>query len=259
MPTFTKSLILTEVKYGLLIVRDFKTFFPKENENVIIIDEDGEKFHSHMHSAQPRIDGLTSLIKNKHKAKVGDKVTITVDIGKIGEAQIKFEEEHKIIIPPDSEPESKIQEVNTIENQDLLITPSLESMLEDFIVNNLSSLESNLKLFQDSDGIEGQQYDTEVGIIDLLCVDDSNNFVVIEIKKGRESDRVVGQISRYIGWVKKNLALNGERVRGIIIVHKPTSSYVKDEKLYYAVLSNPNIELRYYEIKLNFYQRGVEF
>lgn len=36
MPTLTKSLIQTEEKYEILIIRDLKTFFPSENENVII-------------------------------------------------------------------------------------------------------------------------------------------------------------------------------------------------------------------------------
>lgn len=259
MPTITKRLTYTEVTYGLLLVRDLKSFFPEPKKSVKIIDEDGEIITSHMHTAQPRIDGLTKLIRNKHNAKIGDKVTISVEVGKIGEAHVKFEADYKIVQQDDNE-ELKIEsnEINS-ENRDLLITPSLEAMLEDFIVNNLSSLEYNLALFKDDDGIEGRQYDTDVGIIDLLCIDESNNFVVVEIKKGRESDKVVGQISRYIGWVQKNLAKDDQKVRGIVVVHKPTSTYQKDDKLYYAVLSNPIIELRYYEIKLNFYDRGTEF
>ena len=50
MPTITKSLIYSEVKFGLLIVRELRSFFPKSKEKVTIIDEDGEEFVSHMHS-----------------------------------------------------------------------------------------------------------------------------------------------------------------------------------------------------------------
>jgi RecB family endonuclease NucS len=33
----------------------------------------------------------------------------------------------------------------------------------------------------------------------------NGDFVVVETKKGKESDKVVGQIQRYMGWVKRNL------------------------------------------------------
>lgn len=145
------------------------------------------------------------------------------------------------------------------ESEGLFITASLESMLEDFIANNLAALEPGLQLFKDEDGIPGRQYPTEVGTIDLLCVDSSNNLVVIELKKGRESDKVVGQISRYIGWVKAKLAKNSTDVRGIVVVHKPTEKYPQDSRLEYAVLANPKTELRYYEISLNFFERGKTF
>jgi restriction system protein len=42
-------------------------------------------------------------------------------------------------------------------------------------------------------------------------------YLVIELKKGRSSDVVVGQILRYMGFIKNELAVNGESVRGIII------------------------------------------
>jgi hypothetical protein len=134
----------------------------------------------------------------------------------------------------------------------LFITASLESMLEDFIANNLSALEPGLRLYNDEDGVPGRQYTTEVGTIDLLCVDPNNTLVVVELKKGRETDRVIGQISRYIGWVKAKIAKDSRDVRGIVVVHKPTDKYPKDERLEYAILANPNLKLRYYEISLKF-------
>ena len=71
----------------------------------------------------------------------------------------------------------------------------------------------------------------------------NGDFVVVETKKGNESDKVVGQIQRYMGWVKRNLAKKGENVRGIIIVNE------FDEWLDYAVSVNENIRLLYYEVK----------
>ena len=44
----------------------------------------------------------------------------------------------------------------------------------------------------------GQQYNTGlVGTIDLLCEDEeSGDLVVIELKRGRPSDEVAGQLAR---------------------------------------------------------------
>lgn len=65
--------------------------------------------------------------------------------------------------------------------------------------------------------IVGRQYSTTVGPIDLLAQDrKSGEFVVIELKKGRSADKVFGQLSRYMGWVRKNLA-TGQNVVGVIV------------------------------------------
>jgi len=92
--------------------------------------------------------------------------------------------------------------------------------------------------------LKQKEYDTKsAGRIDLLCIDRNGDFVVVETKKGKESDKVVGQIQRYMGWITRNLAKNGENVRGIIIVNE------FDEWLDYAVSVNDNIQLKYYEVK----------
>jgi len=39
----------------------------------------------------------------------------------------------------------------------------------------------------------------------------------LELKRGRTDDQVVGQISRYMGWVRENLSPN-QVVRGIIVI-----------------------------------------
>lgn len=86
-----------------------------------------------------------------------------------------------------------------------------ERYLEDVLESNLDRLEAGLRLV-------GRQYSTLVGPIDLLARDQAGNYVVIELKRGRSSDRVVGQILRYLSWVQSNLA-RGPKVRGIIVCH----------------------------------------
>ncbi|KAF5416821.1 MAG: Endonuclease NucS [Candidatus Methanogaster sp.] len=114
---------------------------------------------------------------------------------------------------------------------------SLEKDLTNYLANDPSLIEEGLRL-------KGKEYDTRnVGRIDLLCTDRTGDFVVVETKKGKESDKVVGQIQRYMGWIKRNMAKKGENVRGIIIVNE------FDEWLDYAVSVNENIRLLYYEVK----------
>lgn len=87
----------------------------------------------------------------------------------------------------------------------------LEKYLEDFIVSNFQTIfKGELKLYEDADGNDGQQYVTDIGPIDILAFEPkSNSFVVIELKKGRPSDQVIGQILRYMGWAKQNFCLGG--------------------------------------------------
>ena len=61
---------------------------------------------------------------------------------------------------------------------------------------------------------------------------------------------MVGQISRYIGWVKENIARR-ETVNGIIIVHE------FDEKLKYAVAAHDNLDLKYYRIQIEFISEDI--
>jgi RecB family endonuclease NucS len=58
---------------------------------------------------------------------------------------------------------------------------------------------------------------------------------VIELKKRKSSDAVVGQLLRYMGWVKKHKAAGAENVRGIIITSAP------DDRIKYALLVSQGV------------------
>lgn len=60
---------------------------------------------------------------------------------------------------------------------------SLEKQLEDFIAANLEMIVLGLRLYRDEEGREGGQYPTDVGVIDLLCVKTTGDFLVIEQKE----------------------------------------------------------------------------
>jgi restriction system protein len=120
----------------------------------------------------------------------------------------------------------------------------LEKYLEDFIVSNFDAIfKGDPKIYKDTEGNEGQQYTTDIGPIDILAIEEkSKSFVVIELKKGRPSDQVIGQVLRYMGWVKQNLCVNGQNVKGLIICRDP------DTKLSYALKMINNIDVRYYSV-----------
>ena len=97
---------------------------------------------------------------------------------------------------------------------------ALEKHLEDFLVANWSQTElgRDYEIFQEDGEIKGQQYPTDTGPIDILAVSkDKSKLLVVELKKGRASDSVVGQIQRYMGFVKDELAEKSQVVEGVII------------------------------------------
>lgn len=96
-----------------------------------------------------------------------------------------------------------------------------EENIENTIAADPELLEGGLKLIE-------RQKTTDAGIIDLLCQDKEDNYVIIELKKNNASDKVVGQIQRYMAWVEENLA-DRENVRGLIVAQG------HDRKLEYAI------------------------
>jgi restriction system protein len=124
----------------------------------------------------------------------------------------------------------------------------LEKYLQELMVGNFDTIfKGELTIFKDADGKGGQQYPTDVGPIDILAFEpNSKSFVVIELKRGRSSDQVIGQTLRYMGWVKEELCNDGQAVKGLIICGEP------DTKLSYALKMTKNIDVRYYDLSFKF-------
>lgn len=124
----------------------------------------------------------------------------------------------------------------------------MEKQLEDFIIHNWEATELGKKydLIVEEGVLLSQQYRTDIGPIDILATDKkTGGYVVIELKKDQTSDDTVGQIARYMGWIKKTK--NADNVKGVIIAGQ------YDKKLDYALEMVPNIEVFLYEVnfKLN--------
>jgi len=127
-----------------------------------------------------------------------------------------------------------------------------ESHLRDFIARNIESITLNdqtLRLYVDDHGRDGVEYPTDVGPVDILALDGEGNYVVFELKLGRGADKALGQIMRYMGWVKKTMA-EGKKVKGIIVAKSAS------DNLKYAASITPDISL--FEYELNFTIRCVD-
>jgi restriction system protein len=135
----------------------------------------------------------------------------------------------------------------TPRTEDVILSDSqfaLEAHLEEFIDKNWKHINFGAELSKyDVDDQSGRQFPAGTWSIDFLCRDDANgDFVVIELKRGKTSDAVVGQMLRYLGWVTENLATPGQNVRGIII------SQDVDAALKYAVRGLTNVKVLTYKV-----------
>ena len=88
-----------------------------------------------------------------------------------------------------------------------------------------------------------QQYPTDTGPIDILAISkDQKRLLVIELKKGRTSDVAVGQVLRYMGFVKANLLEANQEVHGMII------AYHDDLSIRLALSMVPNVTFYRYQV-----------
>jgi hypothetical protein len=126
----------------------------------------------------------------------------------------------------------------------------LEKHLEEFIVEHFNELFPGWRIYGDvgdETRPKGIRYRVRgAGEIDMLCLDDNNDFVVIELKRNRAPDKVVSQVDRYIGWVEQNIAETRQDIRGIIIARKPS------KHLEYSLSRRSEIDLWAYDWKLVF-------
>lgn len=116
-----------------------------------------------------------------------------------------------------------------------------ERDLQNFLIKNLSRLEAGLQLYVDDEGLSGVEFDAGGRRIDILALDAQDRFVVIELKVSSAYDRVVGQIARYMAWVKANLETD-KPVRGMIVAK------VINEDLKLACSLLADVELIEYEM-----------
>jgi hypothetical protein len=126
----------------------------------------------------------------------------------------------------------------------------LEYQLRDFLAQNLNAIDvggRRLKLYVDPTGRDGIEYPSAVGPIDLLAVDENGSFYVFELKRARSPDHAIGQLARYMGWVRHTIGAQGA-VNGLIVAKEVS------DKLRYAVSVVPNVKLFEYQVEFHLTQ-----
>jgi len=128
----------------------------------------------------------------------------------------------------------------------------LERHLHEFLRDNwdATDLGKEWKLYEEQgDPDRGYEFPCAVGRIDLLAKHRTEpRWLVVELKRDQSTDTTLGQVLRYMGWVRTDLSDSGEQVEGLIISHS------NDENLLYALQAVPHVEVLLYEVKFNFIQ-----
>jgi endonuclease len=119
---------------------------------------------------------------------------------------------------------------------------AFERDLRNYLSKNLASIEQGLKVYQDEE-FSGIEFPVGGRFIDILAVDAHGDCVVVELKVSRGHERAIGQILRYMAWVKKNIA-SGKNVRGIIVANEVS------EDLQLAASLVPGLQLFEYAISM---------
>lgn len=187
-------------------------------------------------------EGLLTKNYTKNVEEIKEK------LNKIEKNKEVFDEPEEIddlesVEKPELENKSNINKQMSVSSEKIL-----EDLIEDKILKGQKVFDKKLKIYEDEINYGRQLVAGNYGRIDLLAKEsDEDNLIIIELKKGKSDDAVVGQISRYISWVKNNLAKNNQDVNGIICV------YESSEVLDMSVDNIPNIEVYEYGLEFNKY------
>ncbi len=188
--------------------------------------------------------GLDATASTSHSLRNG--------LRKLGWSVQETETDVRLVPPESGSIDSTVESVlgeedERADSDENLATFGLEYQLRDFLAQNLAAIPiegKHLRLYVDPAGRDGIEYPTSVGSIDILAVDDKEQFVVFELKRARSPDHAIGQVSRYMGWINQTIG-RGKTVRGIIVAKSIS------QNLRYSVSVVPNVSLYEYVVKFD--------
>ena len=124
---------------------------------------------------------------------------------------------------------------------------ALERHLHDYMFDNWDMLDLAQEwdiYTRDGEPEAGYEFRTPIGRIDLLAKHKRDpRWLVIELKREKSSDAVVGQVLRYMGWVQKHLVEDGETVEGLVVATEG------DPQLHYALEVVLSVSFKSYEVE----------
>ncbi len=208
-------------------------------EAIRTLEQDTNKKGELTGFAQKEIVRIRGLIAKQEKGQTLPKQDIEEEVEKdSGEA------------PPSQRPFESKRRAKSSDDTAFRKERWLEMMLEEMFQENnetlVHKLGRRLRMYNHPEKGYGRQLAIPgVGLIDLLVEDiDTNDLIVIELKRGHTDDQVVGQASRYMTWVRKNLAEGDQKTFGIICVHRAS------ENLKLAAENIPGLTVFEYELNI---------
>ena len=126
---------------------------------------------------------------------------------------------------------------------------ALEKYLQEFLVSNWdrTDLGKDYKIYEvDDNKLAGSHYLTDTGQLDILAERrDGTGYLVVELKKDIAEDKVVGQVTRYMGFVQEVIASADQEVRGLVI------AFDDSLRLRRSLSMVPNVEFLRYAVNFD--------
>jgi hypothetical protein len=88
------------------------------------------------------------------------------------------------------------------------------------VAANPAWVERGLRVYEEGGRPVGAAFSTPVGTIDLLGQDDAGGLLVLTVAEGEPSKEAVLEMLERIGYVRTQVAADGQEVRGMLLVER---------------------------------------
>jgi hypothetical protein len=252
MIEFSKTVSAPEQRSSYLNLKDdygrrYGNEFPPHATPFVVIDGLGRHFNTTQHHAQ-QLWGNLVLWFLANDVRAGTRITVKYDPNERVDGQhiVRLIPHGSTTQVPAESVSSSIEDQNEEEEVQRF---GLERHLHEFLRDNWNATELACEWIvhkEEGHPQAGYEYPTDIGRIDLLAKHKREpRWLVIELKRGQTGDDTVGQVLRYMGWVRKHLAKEAEQVEGLIIAHEA------DDGLRYAINEVKNVKLMLYDISFS--------
>jgi hypothetical protein len=213
-------------EYGRIMKVDDTQYFLMQ----ILNDYDEITFKKALYAVKQHIEYIKGINNSSNVEQLYKELIAKYNI-KDEQIKVISQEKPEIEITDDQDDPKIESKTNFTYERDLQIA----------LVRQAGKLFPKYKIF--GEDLEGVEYQIEGKRIDLLLENIiENKLLAIELKSGIADFKVFGQISMYLGLLKKEFPQ--KNIGGIIIAGKI------DESLKYAVATNENIKIMEYKMEL---------